>query len=154
MRKAVATVNCKWFIWNTFRVMKSTAKTCRAKHLQRKENAREVEGQPSKVSQNYLKACQGIFLKKWFPQQLPETKHSCQELNESNKRWKYARYFCLIVSEWGSILRHGQALTSKWRIMKKCSGWIMWPAQPRHKDKILYSIFVKCTSPWFSKNSL
>lgn len=48
-------------------VMKSTAK-----HLQRKESTRGLEGQVTRASQNDLRVCQGR-LKERLPQQLPET---------------------------------------------------------------------------------
>ena len=85
-------------------VMKSTAK-----HLQRKASTRGLEGQISKASQNYLRACQGR-LKKRLPQQLPETELKLPRVKGSKQRMEGPKGFlsCRL-----SARKYREALTSK-----------------------------------------
>ena len=84
-------------------VMKSTAK-----HLQRKASTRRLEGQVSKASQNYLRACQGR-LKKRLPQQLPETELKLPRVKGSEQSVEGLKGFLSRLS----VRKCREALTSK-----------------------------------------
>lgn len=81
--------------------MKSTAN-----NLQKKESTKGLEGQISKASQNYLRACQGR-LKSRFPQQLSETVMELPRVKGSKQSGEGPKgSLSLVDSEGGSGDRH------------------------------------------------
>lgn len=133
--------NCKlqWFIWNTFMVMKSTAK-----HLQKKASTRGLEGQVSEASQNYLRACQGR-LKKRLPQKLPETELKLPRVKGSEQRVEAPKGF---LSYRLSVRKCRKALSSKVE-MYTLGNWMNWALYDQHclhTNSVMGKVLITMTS--------